>query len=125
LAAEAGLACIGQEIVNWLGGRLLDCISLVTPSGSRWARPNVVVHNPYFMAEAASTALAARAQPGAPPPMSLHSASPHRLGPLASIVATTIGPWGISVVGPLPRAARHGARNTSSFVDRRQRILRT
>jgi SAM-dependent methyltransferase len=101
LAAEAGLACIGQEIVNWLSGRLLDCISLVTPAGSRWERPNVVVHNPYFMAEAASSALAALVQAGGPPPTS--ASSPHRLGPLAGIAATTIGPWGISVVGPLPR----------------------
>jgi hypothetical protein len=124
LAAEAGLACIGQEIVNWLGGRFLDCISLLTPPGSPWERPNVVVHNPYFMAEAASSALAALAQPDQtlPAGSSPSPSSTHRLGPLASIAATTIGPWGISVVGPLPRAPRlHGP---SSFVDRR-RPLRT
>src|SRR5205823_942957 len=60
LARQAGLSCIGQEVVNWLGGRLIDCISLLTQRGSSWERPNVVVHNPYFMAEAASSARAAR-----------------------------------------------------------------
>jgi SAM-dependent methyltransferase len=107
LAAQAGLACIGQEVVNWLGGRLIDCMSLLTPLGSRWERPNVVVHNPYFMAEAASTARAARLDVA--PVVSSRSAragSAQHLGSLARIVSRTVGPWGVSVEGPLPARRR-------------------
>jgi SAM-dependent methyltransferase len=52
----SGLDCIGQEIINWgrHNRRMVDCISILTRSGSRWERPNVVVRNPYFMAEARS-----------------------------------------------------------------------
>jgi SAM-dependent methyltransferase len=108
LAAKAGLACIGQEIVNMLSGRLIDCVSLVTPKGSRWERPNVVVHNPYFMAEAASTARAAqvhgeqRPVPGPP----LDGGSMQHLGALTSCAYRSVGPWGFSVVGPLPKLPR-------------------
>jgi SAM-dependent methyltransferase len=50
---KAGLACIGQEKIVWEYGRqLTDVISLCTPAGSKWARPNVVVENPGFMDEA-------------------------------------------------------------------------
>jgi SAM-dependent methyltransferase len=108
LAAHAGLACIGQELINWLGGRLLDCISLLTPLGSKWERSNVIVRNPYFMAEAASSARAARVygntalsfawSPG--------QQSAQRLGPMSSIGSARMGPWGISLVGPWPRLRR-------------------
>jgi ubiquinone/menaquinone biosynthesis C-methylase UbiE len=50
---KAGLACVGQEIIDW-GPRTIDCLSLVARPGSRWDRPNVVVRNPDFMSEAAS-----------------------------------------------------------------------
>ncbi len=50
--ARVGLACIGQEIVNWGQAELTDCFSLITPRGSRHERPPVVVENPGFMAEA-------------------------------------------------------------------------
>lgn len=46
LAERAGLRCIGQEIVNWGGKRLIDCFSLFTRPDSKWARPNVVWRNP-------------------------------------------------------------------------------
>jgi hypothetical protein len=51
-----GLVCIGQEIIPWgrHNRRMVDCLSVLTRSGSRWERPNVVVRNPYFMAEARS-----------------------------------------------------------------------
>jgi SAM-dependent methyltransferase len=74
-----GLQCIRQEVVSWypaystrwgphhrrlyrLLGRffdrytsvLNDCFSTVCRPGSRWARPNEVVENRVFMAEAAS-----------------------------------------------------------------------
>lgn len=53
LCDRAGLACVGQELVAWHYGRhLTDVISLVTPRGSRWERPNRVVRNPALMHEA-------------------------------------------------------------------------
>jgi SAM-dependent methyltransferase len=53
-AADAGLACISQEKVNWEYGRqLIDAFTVVTPRGSRWERPLEVVENPRFTDEAA------------------------------------------------------------------------
>lgn len=52
LCRKAGLVCIGQECVNWGSKRTIDCISLFTPQGSRWERPNRVVQNGEFMREA-------------------------------------------------------------------------
>jgi 2-polyprenyl-3-methyl-5-hydroxy-6-metoxy-1,4-benzoquinol methylase len=49
---QAGLQCIGQELVNWGTRRLIDCFSLFTPKTSTWARPNQIVANPGFMNEA-------------------------------------------------------------------------
>ncbi len=55
--AEAGLACVGQELLAWQYGRhLSDAISLVTPRGSRWERPCRVVRNRDFMQEARAVA---------------------------------------------------------------------
>lgn len=48
----AGVQCINQEIVNWGGEHLCDCISVFTLKTSRWARPNQVTRNDQFMAEA-------------------------------------------------------------------------
>jgi SAM-dependent methyltransferase len=54
---EAGVACVGQELIAWQYGRhLSDVISLVTPRGSRWERPNQVVRNRAFMQEARRSA---------------------------------------------------------------------
>jgi SAM-dependent methyltransferase len=55
-ATAAGLACIAQERVNWEHGRhLIDAFTVVTPRGSRWERPRVVVDNPRFTDEAERT----------------------------------------------------------------------
>lgn len=51
-ADAAGLQCISQEIINWNTRRLIDCISIFTRQGSRWARPNRVIRNKRFVAEA-------------------------------------------------------------------------
>ena len=51
---EAGLACIGQEVVNWEVDPLNDCFSFFTRPGSRYDRPNQVRRNPTFMDEAAA-----------------------------------------------------------------------
>lgn len=52
LCPYAGLACIGQEVVNWGCDELSDCFTLVTPLGSRHERPLLRVDNADFMAEA-------------------------------------------------------------------------
>jgi SAM-dependent methyltransferase len=53
LCEDAGLHCVGQELINWEGGvLLLDCISVVARPGSRWDRPNRVVKNRLFRLEA-------------------------------------------------------------------------
>lgn len=50
---EAGLVCVGQEIINWKS-KTIDCLSLVARPGSQWDRPNAVVENPNFIGEAYS-----------------------------------------------------------------------
>jgi ubiquinone/menaquinone biosynthesis C-methylase UbiE len=98
LARQAGLTCAGQEVLNWLGGRLIDCISLVTRPGSKWDRPNRVVENPYFTAEAASSACAAQVYGGVP-------LQPSRR--IARIASMRVGAWAVSIAGfvPKPRAS--------------------
>jgi len=56
ICSACGLVCIGQEIIDWghETRKMIDCFSIMTRSGSKWERPNVVVRNPYFMAEAMS-----------------------------------------------------------------------
>lgn len=57
IAARNGLSCIAQELFNWgESRRLSECISVVTPQGSRWDRPVRILRNPHFMAEAAQAA---------------------------------------------------------------------
>jgi SAM-dependent methyltransferase len=49
----AGLACIGQEKINWEAGRyLIDTLTIFTRKGSAWDRPRTVVRNPFFTSEA-------------------------------------------------------------------------
>jgi len=63
LATTAGLACVSQEVINWRGPHLIDCLSVVTRPGSRWDRPHRLVRNPHFMAEAARLAALAELYP--------------------------------------------------------------
>ncbi len=51
-AEKSGLQCISQEMVNWQSKRLIDCISIFTPKGSKIARENLVFRNGNFMREA-------------------------------------------------------------------------
>jgi Methyltransferase domain len=53
LCTRAGLACIGQELVNWNGPILVDAFSMFTRPGSMWERPNRVLRNTGFMKAAA------------------------------------------------------------------------
>ena len=52
--AAAGLQCVGQEVIPWTTRRLIDCLSTFTRPSSRWARPNRVLVNRRFLAEAAA-----------------------------------------------------------------------
>jgi SAM-dependent methyltransferase len=114
LAAEAGLACICQERINWMGPRLIDCISAVARPGSRWQRPNTVVSNPHFMAEAASARCVADvwgsvvdgSRPDPAPDGTVRRFGPFSLG----IADRTVGLWSVSVLGPWPRRWRRGRR---------------
>ncbi len=55
LCSRAGMRCVGQELVNWAGGIILqDAISIVTRPGSRWDQPNQMVRNWMFRSEARS-----------------------------------------------------------------------
>ncbi len=53
LCAQHGLHCISQELVNWRGSRLIDCLSLFVRSDSAPQNATKVVRNPNFMREAA------------------------------------------------------------------------
>ena len=75
LAERAGLRCISQELVNWLGRPLIDCLSVFTRRESAWAGPNRVLRNPDFMREAeeirafvAASGDPPSATPAGPPP---------------------------------------------------------
>lgn len=112
LCAYAGLVCVGQEKINWLGSRLIDCISVAAKPGSRWERPNVVVRNPYFMTEAASAACVAavyggfragdQRHPGAVPTGSIRYFGASRI----MLASRSIGPWNLSIQGPFLRRRR-------------------
>jgi hypothetical protein len=53
LCAQHGLHCITQELVNWRGRRLIDCLSLFVRSDSASQNVTKIVRNPNFMREAA------------------------------------------------------------------------
>ena len=53
LCAQHGLHCITQELVNWRGRRLIDCLSLFERSDSAPQNATKIVRNPNFMREAA------------------------------------------------------------------------
>ena len=48
---HAGLQCVGQELINWGGGDLIDCFSVFVRNTSPLARPTIVVENQAFMDE--------------------------------------------------------------------------
>ncbi len=50
--AESGLRCPSQELLNWDGLSLMDCISTAARPGSRHDRPHRRVENRLFMHEA-------------------------------------------------------------------------
>jgi SAM-dependent methyltransferase len=53
LCEQNGLHCVTQELVNWRGRRLIDCLSLFVRSDSAKQDPTKIIRNPNFMREAA------------------------------------------------------------------------
>jgi len=53
LCEQNGLRCITQELVNWRGRRLIDCLSLFVRSDSAEENATKIIQNPNFMREAA------------------------------------------------------------------------
>jgi hypothetical protein len=51
LAEEAGLVCIGQEVVSWASRRLIDCFSIITKSRPGERVEQVIVRNAAFTKE--------------------------------------------------------------------------
>jgi SAM-dependent methyltransferase len=58
LCEQHGLHCVNQELVNWRGRRLIDCLSLFVRSDSR-QEPTRIIRNPNFMREASRIRLQA------------------------------------------------------------------
>jgi hypothetical protein len=52
LCNQNGLHCLSQELVNWRGRRLIDCLSLFVRSDSASQIATRIVRNPKFMREA-------------------------------------------------------------------------
>jgi ubiquinone/menaquinone biosynthesis C-methylase UbiE len=63
LCAQHGLHCVSQELVNWRGRRLIDCLSLMVRSDSSEQKPTKTIRNPNFMREAAQIRRQRRSQP--------------------------------------------------------------
>jgi hypothetical protein len=54
LCEQHGLHCISQELVNWRGRRLIDCLSFFErPDPAVATAATKVLRNPKFMREAA------------------------------------------------------------------------
>jgi len=53
LCKQNGLHCLRQELVNWRGRRLIDCLSLFVRSDLAPENPTEIIRNPNFMREAA------------------------------------------------------------------------
>lgn len=63
----AGLQCIAQETIDWGGYPRLDCFSVFTLPGSRFARPLRTIDTTTFMAEAERLRTLADLYGGGPP----------------------------------------------------------
>jgi hypothetical protein len=52
LCEQNNLHCISQELVNWRGRRLIDCLSLFARTDAAQRNATKVIRNPNFMREA-------------------------------------------------------------------------
>jgi len=50
--AAHGLHSLRQELINWRGRRLIDCLTTFARTGSRWGSASKIIRNPNFMREA-------------------------------------------------------------------------
>jgi SAM-dependent methyltransferase len=73
LCAQNGLHCLTQELVNWRGRRLIDCLSLFVRTRSDACPPPQIIRNPNFMREAARIRRWSQAQ--SPPQSSIPAPS--------------------------------------------------
>jgi hypothetical protein len=62
LCERNGLHCLWQELVNWRGRRLIDCLSFFVRSDSVEQKPTKIIRNPNFMLEAARIRRQSRSQ---------------------------------------------------------------
>jgi SAM-dependent methyltransferase len=62
MCQQHGLHCISQELVNWRGRRLIDCLSLFERTDSASPSATKIVRNPNFMREAARIRRQCRSQ---------------------------------------------------------------
>jgi SAM-dependent methyltransferase len=53
LCSRTGQHCVSQELINWRGRRLIDCLSFFVRSDSTSQNPTEIIRNPHFMREAA------------------------------------------------------------------------
>jgi hypothetical protein len=65
LGEQHGLKCLGQELVNWRGRRLIDCFSTVARQDSKWQAAARPFRNSDFMLEARLIRRAAQHYPKA------------------------------------------------------------
>lgn len=68
LCAQHGLHCYKQEIINWRGQRMIDCLSWFERVPSRIQAPTEIIQNPNFMREAALIRRGATARAETPNP---------------------------------------------------------
>ena len=54
LCSSNGLECVRQELINWRGRRLIDCLSWIEKPAKALDKPTEVIRNPNFMREAES-----------------------------------------------------------------------
>jgi SAM-dependent methyltransferase len=52
ICEQHDLKCVGQELVNWRGRRLIDCFSTIARKDSKWKTAPGPFRNPNFMMEA-------------------------------------------------------------------------
>ncbi len=62
LCSQAGLHCVSQELINWRGRRLIDCLSFFVRTDSIPQNATKIVRNPHFMREAAQVRRQSRPQ---------------------------------------------------------------
>lgn len=54
---EAGIQCIGQELISWFNKQTIGCFSVFCSQTSKWSRPNRIWENRQFMDEVTTTRL--------------------------------------------------------------------